>query len=84
MPVGLTTYRSPVTVRYAAGEWGEVRHVLNLSGNLEFYGTDIDRARKRLAEEWCSLGTALLHSDAMYRPFSTADHDHVAMSYSVA
>ena len=34
-----------------------------------FYGTDIDRARTRLAEECYSLGTALLDSDAMYRPF---------------
>ena len=82
MPDGPTTYCSPVTVRYAAEEWGEVRHILNVSGNLEFYGTDIDGARNRLAEEYYSLGIALFGSDAMYRPISTVDHDHVAMSYS--
>ena len=77
-------YCSPITVRYAAEEWGEVRHILNVFGNLEFYGADIDRARNGHAEDRYSLGVALRDSDAMYRPISMVDHDHVAMSYSFA
>ena len=39
------------TVRYAAEEWAEARHILYVPCNHEFHGADIDRARKQLAEE---------------------------------
>ena len=52
-------------VRYAAEEWAEARHILYVPGNHEFYGTDIDHARKQLAEECYSFGITLLDPDAI-------------------
>ena len=51
-------------VRYAAEEWAEARHILYVPGNHEFYGTDIDRARKQLAAECVRHGITLLDPDA--------------------
>ena len=53
------------TVRYAAEEWAEARHILYVPGNHEFYGADIDRARKQLAEECVRHGITLLDADAI-------------------
>ena len=53
------------TVRYAAEEWAEARHILYVPGNHEFYGADIDRARKQLAEECVRYGITLLDADAI-------------------
>ena len=54
-------------MRYAAAaeEWAEDRHILHVPGNHELYGADIDRARKRLAEECDSFGITLLDPDAV-------------------
>ena len=47
-------------VRCAAEEWASARHILYVPGNHEYYGTDIDRARKQLAEECARQGVTLL------------------------
>ena len=52
-------------VRYAAEEWAGARHILYVPGNHEFYGADIDRARKQLAEECATHGITLLDTDAI-------------------
>ena len=52
-------------VRNAAEEWAEARHILYVPGNHEFYGADIDRARKQLAEECARHGITLLDTDAI-------------------
>ena len=52
-------------MRYAAEEWTGARHFLYAPGNHEFHGADIDRARKRLAEEHARHGITLLDADAI-------------------
>ena len=52
-------------VRYAAEAWAEARHIFYVPGNHEFSGTDIDRARKQLAEECARHGITLLDTDAV-------------------
>ena len=52
-------------VRYASEEWADAGHILYVPGNHEFYGTDIDRARKQLAEECATHGITLLDPDAI-------------------
>ena len=37
-------------VWYVAKEWAEARHILYVPGNHEYYGTDIDNARRMLAK----------------------------------
>ena len=52
-------------VRYAAEEWAEAKHILYVPGNHEYYGADIDRTRKQLAEECARYGITLLDTDAI-------------------
>ena len=44
---------------------GEAPRILYVPGNHEYYGTDIDRARKQLAEECATHGITLLDTDAI-------------------
>ena len=52
-------------VRYAAEEWARAAHILYVPGNHEYYGADIDRARKQLAEQCAMHGITLLDTDAL-------------------
>ena len=52
-------------VRYAAEEWARAAHILYVPGNHEYYGADIDRARKLLAEQCATHGITLLDTDAL-------------------
>ena len=47
-------------VFYAAKEWADARHILYVPGNHEYYGTDIDVARRLLAKQCRHLGITLL------------------------
>ena len=51
-------------LRRVAEAWTDAR-ILYVPGNHEFYGTDIDRARKQLAEECARHGITLLDTDAI-------------------
>ena len=60
--------RAPIgagAVRYVAEAWAAARHILYVPGNHEFYGADIDRARKQLAEECATRAITLLDTDAI-------------------
>ena len=52
-------------VRYTAEAWAKAPHILYVPGNHEYYGADIDRARKQLAEECAKHGITLLDTDAI-------------------
>ena len=52
-------------VRYAAECWAAAKHILYVPGNHEYYGTDIDVGRRRLAEQCDALGVTLLDPDAV-------------------
>ena len=52
-------------VRNAAEAWTGAQHILYVPGNHEFYGTDIDRARRALARECSQAGVTLLDPDAI-------------------
>ena len=59
--------RAPIgagAVRYVAEAWAAARHILYVRGNHEFYGADIDRARKQLAEE---CATRAIIESSMHR-----------------
>ena len=45
--------------------WANAPRILYVPGNHEYYGTDIDGARKKLAEECATHGITLLDSDAI-------------------
>ena len=47
-------------VLYAAKEWADAGHILYVPGNHEYYGTDIDIARRLLAKQCRHLGITLL------------------------
>ena len=52
-------------VFYLAKEWAGTRHILYVPGNHEYYGTDIDTARKTLERQCRHLGITLLDPGAI-------------------
>lgn len=52
-------------LRRSAERWAAADHILYVPGNHEFYRSDIDEARQRLAEECCTLGVTLLDREAV-------------------
>ncbi len=48
-----------------AQRWDDARHVLFVPGNHEYYGSEIDRARRTLAEDCIAHGVTLLDPGAV-------------------
>ena len=52
-------------MRETAKAWAGAPHILYVPGNHEYYGSDIDRAQKQLAEECETHAITLLDTDAI-------------------